>query len=221
MAKISKRVLSSKVYEALKEMIAQHRFRPGARVNVERLSKELDVSRTPVWEAVRRLEVEGLLKYIPYRGVFMVETTLQRALELYQVREALEGLAGRLAAQNANEKSLEKMARHLDGQARTINDGDLLGYSMSDFEFHSVIHKMSQNSVLQEMLDSLKAKMQPINMDVKAILPRLYHDHREVLEALRSGDPDAMEKILRRHNRVVQTQIKKEMERVDQEKVLE
>jgi DNA-binding GntR family transcriptional regulator len=124
MAKISKKVLSSKVYEALREMIAQHRFRPGARVNVERLSKELDVSRTPVWEAVRRLEVEGLLKYIPYRGVFMVETSLERALELYQVREALEGLAGRLAAEHVSDKLIEKMARTLEGQVQTIHAGD-------------------------------------------------------------------------------------------------
>ncbi len=212
MPKISRNILSSKVYNALKEMIAQHRFQPGARINVERLSKELDVSRTPVWEAVRRLEVEGLVKNIPYRGVFMVEMTLQRALELYQVREVLEGLAGRLATQNANAKTVEKMTEALGGQVKIIEKGDLLGYSQSDFDFHGLIHKMSRNTVLQEMLESLKAKMQPISMDIKAILPRLYQDHREILEALQSKDPDTTEKILRRHNRAVQNQIKKEIE---------
>jgi len=99
MPKISRNVLSNKVYAAIKEMVANHRFQPGARLNVEKISKELEVSRTPVWEAVRRLQQEGLLQNIPYRGVFMVEMTLERALELYQVREALEGLAARLAAQ--------------------------------------------------------------------------------------------------------------------------
>ena len=80
MTKISRNVLSSKVYTAIKEMIANHRFQPGARLNVEKISKELEVSRTPVWEAVRRLQQEGLLENIPYRGVFMVEMTLERAL---------------------------------------------------------------------------------------------------------------------------------------------
>jgi DNA-binding GntR family transcriptional regulator len=213
MPKIIRNVLSNKVYIALKEMIINHRFQPGTRLNVEKISKELEVSRTPVWEAVRRLQQEGLVENIPYRGVFMVEMTLGRALELYQVREALEGLAARLAAPHANEKTLEKMSETLENQEGVIQKGDLLGYSRSDFEFHSLIHKMSRNSVLQEMLESLKTKMQPITMEVKPILPRLYEDHLEILETIRSKDPDKSERILRRHNRVVQNQIQMEIER--------
>ncbi len=212
MPKISKNVLSSKVYTALREMIANHRFQPGARLNVERISKELEVSRTPVWEAVRRLQQEGLLENIPYRGVFMVEMTLERALELYQIREALEGLAARLAALSANGKILEKMDETLQAQAKTIQKGDLLGYSRSDFAFHSLIHRMSRNAVLQEMLDSLRAKMQPVTMEVRSILPRLYEDHLEITEAIRSKDPEKSERILRRHNRIVQNQIQREIE---------
>ena len=212
MPKISRNVLSSKVYTAIKEMISNHRFQSGARLNVEKISKELEVSRTPVWEAVRRLQQEGLLENIPYRGVFMVEMTLERALELYQVREALEGLAARLAALNATEKVIEKMGETLESQMRVIENGDLLGYSRTDFDFHSLIHKMSHNSVLQEMLESLKAKMQPITMEVRPILPKLYEDHLEIVEAMRSRDPEKSERILRRHNRVVQIQIQKEIE---------
>jgi len=212
MPKISRNVLSSKVYTAIKEMISNHRFQPGARLNVEKISKELEVSRTPVWEAVRRLQQEGLLENIPYRGVFMAEMTLERALELYQVREALEGLAARLAALYANEKLIEKMGETLENQIKVIEKGDLVGYSRTDFDFHGLIHKMSRNSVLQEMLESLKAKMQPITMEVRPILPKLYEDHLEILEAIRSKDPDKSEKILRRHNRVVQIQIQKEIE---------
>ena len=144
----------------------------------------------------------------------MVEMTLGRALELYQVREALEALAARLAAPHANEKTLERMAETLESQEGVIQKGDLLGYSRSDFEFHSLIHKMSRNSVLQEMLESLKAKMQPITMEVKPILQRLYEDHLEILETIRSKDPDKSERILRRHNRVVQNQIQMEIERL-------
>jgi len=212
MSKISRNVLSNKVYVALKEMVAHYRFQPGARINVEKLSKELGVSRTPVWEAVRRLESEGLLKNIPYRGVFMVEMTLQRALELYQVREVLEGLAGRLAAKYVHEKAIGRMMEGLRAQAEVVEKGDLLGYSQSDFEFHGVIHKLSHNEVLQEMLESLKTKMQPITMQVGSILPRLYQDHAEIIEVLRGRDPDAVERAIRRHNRAVQNQIRKEME---------
>jgi DNA-binding GntR family transcriptional regulator len=212
MGKIIRKVLSSQVYDTLREMIAQHRFQPGCWLNVERLSKELNVSRTPVWEAVRRLEVEGLVNNIPYRGVFMTEMTLQRALELYQVREVLEGLAGRLAAGHMNEKIHERMAESLQNQLKSIQDGDVVAYSQSDFEFHAIIHKTSHNSVLQEMLESLKAKMQPIHMDVRPILRRLYEDHHQILKALQSRDAEATDRIIRRHNRVVQSQIRREIE---------
>ena len=214
MPKISRNVLSNKVYAAIKEMVTNHRFQPGARLNVERISKELEVSRTPVWEAVRRLQQEGLLQNIPYRGVFMVEMTLERALELYQVREALEGLAARLAALYANEKILDKMGEILENQIKVVEKGDLLGYSRTDFDFHSLIHKMSRNAVLQEMLESLKTKMQPITVEVRHLLQRLYEDHLEIIDVLRAKDPEKSEKVLRRHNRVVQTQIQKEIERL-------
>lgn len=206
-------MLSGQVYETLKDMIARHRFQPGCWLNVERLSKELNVSRTPVWEAVHRLEMEGLVNNIPYRGVFMTEMTLERALELYEVREVLEGLAGRLAVHHMNEKSHERMTQSLQHQLKSIQEGDVVGYSESDFEFHAIIHKLSHNSVLQEMLESLKAKMQPINMDVKPILRRLYRDHDQILRALQSRDAEATDRIIRRHNRVVQDQIKREIER--------
>ncbi len=212
MSKINRDVLSGKVYAALKEMVAHYRFQPGARVNVEKLSKELGVSRTPVWEAVRRLESEGLLKNIPYRGVFMVEMTLQRALELYQVREVLEGLAGRLAAEYVHKKALGKMAEGLRAQREIVARGDLLSYSQLDFEFHSVIHKLSRSEVLQEMLESLKTKMQPINIQVISILPRLYEDHVEIIQALRGRNPDATERVIRRHNRTIQNQIRREID---------
>jgi DNA-binding GntR family transcriptional regulator len=212
MPKINRTVLSTKVYAALKEMIADYRFKPGARLNVEKISKELEVSRTPVWEAVRRLQQEGLLENIPYRGVFMVQMTLDKALELYQVREVLEGLAARLAAQYANEKTIDKMEALLKDQAKVIEKGDLVGYSQTDFEFHGLIHRSSRNAALQEMLGSLKAKMQPITMEVRPLLPRLYEDHLEMIEAIRSKDPEKSEKLLRRHNRAVQIQIQKEIE---------
>jgi len=214
MPKISRNVLSNKVYAAIKEMVANHRFQPGARLNVEKISKELEVSRTPVWEAVRRLQQEGLLQNIPYRGVFMVEMTLERALELYQVREALEGLAARLAALYSNEKILDKMGEILENQIKAVEKGDLLGYSRTDFDFHGLIHKMSRNAVLQEMLESLKTKMQPITVEVRPLLPRLYEDHLEIIDVIRVKDPEKSEKVLRRHNRVVQTQIQKEIERL-------
>ncbi len=212
MARIKKEVLSSKVYSSLKDMIADYRFQPGARVNVEQLTRELGVSRTPIWEAIRRLEQEGLLKNIPNRGVFMVEMTLAQAFEVFQVRGALERVAGRLAVRNIDEKTLDKMRQCLDEQLKAVEEGDLVQYSRLDFDFHSMIYKMTQNSFLQEMLDSIKTRMQPFKIELKPILLHLYKDHLEILNALRSKNPDKVEEAFMQHNEKILDRIREEME---------
>ncbi len=218
MAKIKKEVMSSKVYAALKDMIADYRFKPGARVNVEKVSRELGVSRTPVWEAVRRLEQEGLLKNIPNRGVFMAEMTLETAYELFQVRGALERLVAKLAAEHMDNRAFDKLSDCAEEQLKVIEKEDPIGYSRLDFEFHSIIYKASRNAVLQEVLESVRMKMQPVNMQIMPILPRLYQDHIEILETLRAKDPDLAEKVFVRHNENILDQIKKDMELVARSK---
>ena len=89
--------LSERAYFRIKKMISELRFSPGSRLNVEQLARDLGTSHTPVWEAVRRLEQEGLVKNIPNRGVFLVELTRETAIDLYTVREVLEGMAARLS----------------------------------------------------------------------------------------------------------------------------
>ena len=218
MVKFKKEVMSSKVYSALKDMIADYRFKPGARVNVEKVSRELGVSRTPVWEAVRRLEQEGLLKNIPNRGVFMVEMTLDSAFELFQVRGALERLAGRLAADHIDNRTIEKMSKCLEDQLRVIEKEDPLGYSRLDFEFHSLVYKATHNSSLEEMLNSVRTKMQPVNVHIMPILPHLYQDHLRIFDALRSKDPELTEKAFMGHNENVLNQIRRDIEVVARSK---
>jgi DNA-binding GntR family transcriptional regulator len=211
MPNIKKEMLSSQVYRALKDMIANYRFGPGSRLNVEELTKEFGVSRTPIWEAVRRLEQEGLLKNIPNRGVFMVEMTLPMALQLYQVREVLEGLAGKLAANNTDDKMLKKMEKCLENLRKVVEEGNPIGYSKLDFDFHALTYEASANPFLQEILESIKNKMRPLIPLAKPLLARGYEEHKKILEALRSGDPERAEEAFQEHNLGMQIQIQKVM----------
>jgi len=211
MVKINKQMLSSQVYHAIKEMIANYRFSPGSRLNVEELSKEFGVSRTPIWEAIRRLEQEGLVNKIPNRGVFMAEMTLPMALQLYQVREVLEGLAGKLAVENIDDKKLKKMEKCLEDLGKVIEQEDTIGYSKLDFTFHALIYEASGNPFLKEILESIKNKMRPLVPLSKALLDRGYREHKKVLEALRSKDPKKAEKALHQHNVGMQVQFQKVM----------
>lgn len=199
--KIQKMNLSDQVYSILKEMIANYRFVPGSYLNIERLTRDLGVSRTPVWEAIRRLEQEGFVKIEPKKGVLISELTPETAIELYTVRELLEGLAVRLAVERIDEDTLDKMARCLKEQEKVIEEKDLIGYSRIDFEFHSFIYNSCNNKVLQEMLGNIKNKSRPIAMLITPILPRLYHDHVEIFEALKQRDGEKAEKAIRDHCR--------------------
>lgn len=211
MIKVSKERLSNQVYAILKGMIADHRFNPGTRVNVEQLAKEVGASRTPVWEAVHRLVQEGLLENIPNRGVFMCALTPGQAIELYTVRESLEALAARLAIQNIDEKTISKMKKCLEDQYEVVRKEDLVTYSRLDYDFHAMVYEASGNRTLQEMLEAIKNKMRPIAMHITPILSSLYHDHVEILEAFQEKNPDKAEAAFRKHNHQMIVQIQASM----------
>lgn len=212
MPKLQREKLSNLAYQAIKEMVANHRFQPGARLNVEKLSKELGVSRTPVWEAVSRLEQEGLLRNIPNRGVFMAELTPQDALNLYQVRKALEGLAARLAAQRIDDRALAGMAKNLEKQKGVVEKADLLSYSRLDFEFHAAVYEACGNPYLQETLEAIKNKMRPLTTHLQPILPNLFNDHSLLLQALMARDPDRAENAFKAHNQLMIDHIEEEIQ---------
>lgn len=215
MIKVTKDRLSNQVYTILKGMIANYRFSPGTRVNVEQIAKEVGASRTPVWEAVHRLVQEGLLENIPNRGVFMCALTPKQAIELYTVRESLEALAARLAIQNIDEKTMEKMRKSLEQQYKVVQKEDLVSYSRLDFDFHALVYEASGNRTLQEMLETIKNKMRPIAMHVTPILSSLYHDHVEILEAFVEKNPDKAEAAFRKHNHQMILQIQSSMDTDD------
>jgi DNA-binding GntR family transcriptional regulator len=191
--------LSNAAYARIKAMIAEHRFLPGSRLNVEELARNLGASRTPIWEAVRKLEQEGLLRSVPNRGVFLVELTRKAAIELYSVREVLEGMAARLAVAQITEKSLQKMERSLRKQEAIVQQSDLVAYSREDFCFHELIYAASGNAFLQEILEGIAHKARPIGMQITPILFELLSDHRNIVSALRQRDPVRAETAFREH----------------------
>ena len=199
--------LSERAYFRIKKMISDYRFSPGSRLNVEQLARNLGTSRTPVWEAVRRLEQEGLVKNIPNRGVFLVELTRQAAIELYMVREVLEGMAARLAVQRISDKALEKMERLLQAQEKIVAEEDLVAYSKSDFEFHACIYAACGNAILREMLESIKEKVRPIDIRITPILTELFNDHQRIVRAFHLRDALLAEVAFREHNRRVLMQL--------------
>ena len=205
--KLQRLTLKKQAEMALREMIASYRFTPGKWINVESLAKELEVSRTPVWQALKDLEKEGLVTHTPKQGIRMVQMTPEMAHDLYTVRGLLEGMAGRLTVEKINSGTLKCLESILKKQHKIVKSQDVVAYSKSDFEFHALIYDSCGNWLLKELLENIKHRSRPFVCDITPILPELYEDHKTVVEAFRYRDPDAAEKILKTHNKRMQRQI--------------
>lgn len=199
--RVVKTNLNSQVYDIIKEMIADRRFTPGAHINVEKLVVELGVSRTPIWEAIRRLEQEGIVIHAPRKGVQVRELTRKTALELYQVREIMEGLAARLAADRASPGTIDRMKKCLEEQEVIVREGDAVAYSRSDHEFHLLMYRTCGNELLKEILEGLRYKALPLAFRLTPYLKEFLGFHREILNAFSKKDGQAAEESIKRHNR--------------------
>jgi len=209
MTKSLKRLtLKAQAEKLLREMITSYQFTPGKWINVQGLAKELGVSRTPVWLALKDLEREGLVQHFPKRGMRMAQMTLEMAYDLYVVRGLLEGLAGRLAAEKIDSKTVNRLELMLKKQSKIVQYQDVVEYSNANIEFHSLIHDSCGNWLLRELLENIKGRYRPFLCDITPILPNLYQDHVEMVEALRNHDATATEKVITKHNKRMRNQIK-------------
>lgn len=188
-------------------MIENSRFSPGGRIIVEDLTKELGVSRTPVWQAIGLLEREGYLIYKPNVGVFMQEISPKEAMDLYSVRGVLEGMAASLAAAHINEHELDRLTDNLLHQKMILPLHDTTEYSKLDFEFHAIIYAASNNSCLVELLEKLKHKMKPLVCDITTIMDELFANHQQIFSALRDRDQDRARQMFLAHNDLMKVQI--------------
>lgn len=199
--RVVKTNLNAQIYDILKDMIADRRFEPGSYLNVEKLTQELGVSRTPIWEAIRRLEQEGIVVHTPHKGVRVTELTRKMALELYEVRENMEGLAARLAAERVTSEIISQMGDILTDQERIVSQQDAISYSRSDQDFHLLIYQACGNDLLREILDGLRYKALPLAFKLAPHFTEFLEYHKRILEAFRRHDADAAEKDIQAHNR--------------------
>lgn len=211
--KLQRLTLKKQAEMALREMIASYRFTPGKWINVESLSKELEVSRTPVWQALKDLEKEGLVTHTPKQGIRMVQMTPEMAHDLYTVRGLLEGLAGRLAVEKISSGTLKRLESILKKQYKIVQNQDVVEYSKSDFQFHALIYDSCGNWLLKELLENIKSRSRPFVCDIRPILPELYEDHIKVMEAFRNRDPACAERVMKGHNKRMQLQIEESLKK--------
>ena len=197
--------LKDQTYEALKRAITSMNIYTGAgepRLDERQLSQDLGVSRTPVREAICRLEQEGLVRTVPRKGAFIVRKTKREIVELITVWAALESMAARLitvAASDAEISTLRKMfATFEDDQVQANIDE----YSEANIRFHQALLKMSHCEILSQMTESLFVHMRSIRMRTISESNRASRsiiDHMHIIEALERRDTELAERLARQH----------------------
>ena len=192
------------VYAWIRQAITSGRFVPGQRLSERELASRYGVSRTPIREAFRHLIQEGLVVYKPNSGYRIIPLSEELARNILVVRETLESMATRLAAQRDPKGAAETMVKTIAKARRAYREGQLSELIAANQTFHQALVESSGNSVLEAMYRTLQGYI-GLMMSVSLSWPRrpleTIREHGEIIRALKSGSPDAAEKAIRRHVR--------------------
>ena len=196
---------SESLTESLVESIGSGEIEPGSKISEPELAKRYQVSRGPLREAIMRLEGLGLIERIPHVGARVISLEPEKLVELYAVREALEGMAARLAARYITQEELLSLETLLSTHSRHIEqvEGSSYFHQHGDFDFHYRIIKASRNSKLIGLLcnelyhllrmyryQSPRAQSRPVEA---------LNEHKFILQAIRNRDEELAEMLMRRH----------------------
>ncbi len=199
-------------YQKILQKIMTEEYLPGAPLREDHVAAELGISSTPVREAFRLLEFEGWLQRNPFRGVSVRKYSRQEIVELYRLREALEGAAAAAAAENGNAADLERIEDCLEREREFVRKQEKSGadeFKLSietDLDFHSAVAAAAHNALLQQKLDMLKAQILCLFLNWQHSLDRKEQDQDRVMEehwmiymAIRRGWNDLAKALMEKH----------------------
>jgi DNA-binding GntR family transcriptional regulator len=195
------------VYRRLREAIEQGELKPAQRVMELEVADWLKVSRTPAREALRRLESEGMLTLEPRTGLVVASISRQAMLELYVMREVLEGTAARLCARHASDLEIMELDELVKREGRL--QGDYEALARHNRLFHEAVHRGAHNRYLEKSLMAVNDSMWLLGKSQMLVPERAktaLREHAELFEAIRSRNPDQAEETARRHVRSAQEQ---------------
>lgn len=192
------------VVDTLRRAIARRQLAPGQRLVERELCELLGVSRTPVREALRQLETEGFVRNVPNRGVVVATISPVDARALYEVREALEGLAGRLCAERSSEQDLEALRAAVTEVEGARDRGDLIAFLDGAAHFYDALLRGSSNPLVDTMIKGLHIRIDALRATSLSQSGRPSGSAAELSEiarAVEARDPDWAEQACRLHVR--------------------
>jgi DNA-binding GntR family transcriptional regulator len=199
--------LREQVADHLREEILSNRLKPGSELNEVALSRSLEVSRGPVREALGWLASEGLVKINPRRAAIVAELTPDEFVDAYQVREALETLAIRLAVPRMDPDDIARLRELHEAVADQVRRGEVKSFFETNAAFHQFLVDASGNLKLQELYRLLMAQMGRYlarSLSLRGTLERSVQEHQAILEAVEARDAERAAELLADHIEVPQ-----------------
>ena len=190
------------VFENLRTAILDGNLKAGQRLMEVQLAEQLGVSRTPIREAIRKLELEGLVVMLPRKGAYVANMSFKDLIDVLEIRATLEGLAASLATERRSDDDvveLEKLAKEFE---TCVREADVEGVLKKDVDFHEKIFLMANNKKLYQLITSLWEQVQRFRVtyvsNYDASLS-LVDEHNRILEAIKAGDTELAKKYATEH----------------------
>lgn len=190
------------VFNTLREAILKGELQPGERLMELQLASKLGVSRTPIREAIRMLEQEGLAVTIPRKGAEVASMTLKDMEDVLEVRDALDELAAKVACKRIDKDQLARLKAARDEFIESTQSGDVKKIAEADVKFHDVIYEATNNTKLINLLNNLREQIYRYRVEYlknAENYPVLIKEHNAILDALEAGDTNKVTKAMHVH----------------------
>lgn len=199
---VQSRSLVEILFRQLEGMILSGKIQPGERINESKLSSELGVSRAPIREALRLLASSGILEIRANRGMFVRDPKISEVEGLYDIRAALDVLAGEKAAERINEEHLRILNRWIDEMAAYVETNDTDAYYRANLAFHAAIVEISGNGTLLSIYEGVCKQMslfRRVSLSLPGHLRLSLQRHKKIVEAIKSRNSTKAATVMRNH----------------------
>ena len=190
------------VFNTLREATLKGELKPGERLMELQLAAKLGVSRTPIREALRKLELEGLVNMVPRKGAEVADITEKSLRDVLEVRKALEELSVQLACEKITEEEIEELKRVAERFKDTLDDQDVTKIAEADVAFHDVIYTATDNQKLILLLNNLREQMYRYRVEYlkkEEAYPQLIAEHEELIDNISKRNKEEATRILCEH----------------------
>jgi DNA-binding GntR family transcriptional regulator len=194
------RTMADVAYEVLHGRILSGALRPGERIDQDAEAQRLNASRMPVREALRRLEAEGLVEILRHRGAVVRRLSVEDLEDLYVLRLALEGVAGRLGAENLTAEALDSMRAQLPAMEAIVERGDPAAWIDLDWTFHETLYRAASHPRLLRTIHSLREearRYRRVGLALPDVLAISLREHRAMIDACVRRDGEEVEFLIR------------------------